>query len=118
MLQTPAPHQARPPCGSPLLVSLVSLACLASSVPQARAASVIDQIGQFMLLVSPVSDLGVPDARPANPGNGFGVGTLILTGNHHSVSVTVVPEPRPVLLLLASAFPLVFLRREKRALFF
>lgn len=71
-----------------------------------------ETLGQFMLLASPVAGLGVPDARLANPGNGFGVGTLSLTDNHHAVSVTAVPEPGAALLLLASGLPFIFLRRR------
>jgi len=75
--------------------------------------STADTLGQFMLLVSPVADLGVPDARLANPGGGFGQGSLGLTGNHHAISVTAVPEPGTALLLICAGLPFIFRRRNE-----
>jgi len=69
-------------------------------------------LGQFMLVASPVSGLGMPDAQLANPGEGHEIGSLSQTGNHHAISVTAIPEPGSASLLMLTGLSLVFMRRR------
>jgi len=69
-------------------------------------------IGQFMVSASPIPPGTPADARLANPGEGFGVGPLSFTGNHHAYSLTAVPEPAgTTLCVLAASW---WLRQRKR----
>lgn len=71
--------------------------------------------GQFRLMNSGASSPVTPggaDARLANPGDGFGLGTLSIVNLDHAYSVTAVPEPVSAALALAGCGML--LRRKRR----